>query len=498
MRRGLNNVISRIWHVIMAGIIIIIMFAGKIPYVSFHKRPFLLPNIIFFIIGALLLAIINKVFSEERTRRINVIVLYAAMLILPIFVAMGAMFITGWDAGGIFMDSIAVARGESITYDYSSNPNNMLLFVLASAIVKMAMKIGFTDIHFLYGSCVALQCILFGITGWLVYDYLHVLRGKRIAVIGAFIYLIFIGVSPFVYIVYTDAMGLIFPVLMLWLSKRMPEDKTYKVFVKWLLILMVGILGYYMKAPVFIMFIALFISFCINSICLHTGKKLALDIIIVLMVIGLGVFFKTAGMNIITTAFEYTSGTTYDTERAKSIYHFLMIGLNKDNDGTTNPEDEAFSFEINNRSERITQEKKRCKQRIADLGISGFGNLYIHKIALNFNDGSFGYAISGMDYIEQKFDDGEQLFGNIVKKIYWPGRGRFFIWINYAQMLWLGILAFALRYKVENENDYPAVIALVGAILFTMIFEAQARYLFIWSPVFVVLAASSMSRKSMN
>ena len=69
--------------------------------------------------------------------------------------------------------------------------------------------------------------------------------------------------------------------------------------------------------------------------------------------------------------------------------------------------------------------KLEFKKRVDQMSIKGLAYLYLRKFALNYNDGSFGYAISGQDFIATKlFDD--SVLNTLIRKVYWSGRVDFY------------------------------------------------------------------------
>lgn len=476
----------------LIAIIAILIFAAKIPYISFHKRTFILPNAVLFLIGGIFLYLLKRLVNNEIVERVKPWMVCALMFVTSFIVFLGAGFITGWDPGNVFNDAMSAAQNGSIDQDYYSfYPNNRLIIVVLIILIKVGIGCGLTDMTTVYCAIVVVQCILFSLTGIMVYDYLCMSKDKRAALYGGVVYSVFIAASPFVFIVYTDALGVIFPVFMLWISKKIPEDNVNEKLLKWILIILVAVFGYYLKAPVFIMCIALVISFFIYNVLGSNDKRFINNLVTFIIVVLLGLFMMRAGGNLITLSFEHLTGVKCNDEQAISAYHYLMMGANDECDGTVNMADVELSASVHDYDGRIAQNKTEFVNRLKKLSIKGTAYLYLRKLALNFNDGSFGYAISGSDYIVTPlFEDSP--FNSVIRKIYWPGRARFLVVINIAQTLWLGMIFWSLFNKEKSESGCAIKLAIIGAILFTTIFEAQARYLFIWSPLFLILAVEGL------
>ena len=74
-------------------------------------------------------------------------------------------------------------------------------------------------------------------------------------------YVVLIIFSGWTGIVYSDAMGLIFPTLIIWFYQNRNKFNKYIV---WPSITLLGFWGYHIKPQIFIVFIAIVMITCIN------------------------------------------------------------------------------------------------------------------------------------------------------------------------------------------------------------------------------------------
>lgn len=496
MNRYLTRLVSFFYHIMMLVIIIALLFAGKIPYNEFHKRDFALPDLILLPIGVAVLFLIKVLAKRMSDSKKSHYVLFGLMFILPFVVSLGAAFMTGWDAGGVAVDAFTLVQGGSIdAYYYSMYPNNRLILLLITIIARAGVTVGLSGTAALYMLVVFIQCIVFLLTGLLVYDYLNMKAGAPAANIGSVLYIVFIGMSPWVYIAYTDAMGLIFPILILWLSERIPDKTWWMKALKWLLIVVVAVTGYNMKAPVFIMFIAVIISLILKALSDIKSGNFASDLILIILVMVLSIGLIKVSDRALDNAFEKIVGQERDAELAVSPFYYLMMGHNYDRDGTVNNDDMTLSMYISSYDERVSRNKAVLKDRVKEMWPDGLLQLYIRKLVLNYNDGSFGYGLGGEGFIEEELS-GDSIFNIPIRYFYWPGRGGFMILLHTAQILWLGILFFGLMLKPGNRGDVSCCLSIMGITAFTLLFEAQARYLFVMAPIFVCVAAKAITAKT--
>ena len=64
------------------------------------------------------------------------------------------------------------------------------------------------------------------------------------------------------------------------------------------------------------------------------------------------------------------------------------------------------------------------------------------------------------------------------------------------QAIWMLVLALALCCAVFVKEERLAVVmlSLIGITLFEMLFEARARYLYCYAPVYILMASIGLNR----
>ena len=113
----------------------------------------------------------------------------------------------------------------------------------------------------------------------------------------------------------------------------------------------------------------------------------------------------------------------------------------------------------------------------------------IKKTLVTYNDGTFAWSQEGNFYWEIKEDKSriERFFRNI----YYESGSNHSIFKYIVQGAWLIILSIqtlTIFIKRENmENSMRVVLlSLIGLFVFESIFEARARYLYTYVPIFIV------------
>lgn len=207
-----------------------------------------------------------------------------------------------------------------------------------------------------------------------------------------------------------------------------------------------------------------------------------------------------------------------DSNRTFGITHFLMMGTNPTSFGSFSYDDVVLSFTCANASERTAVNLSTWKSRLADLGARGYIALLGRKSLSNYMDGSFGWNNEG-DFVKEIIGDNEYLlrwFGientsentsesasENASNSQLTASIEPFCYL--AQILWFitifGVLA--CPYKQQNSHARNAwisqstncmMIAILMLSMFLMIFECRARYLFLYTPLFVILAMSGYAR----
>ena len=168
-----------------------------------------------------------------------------------------------------------------------------------------------------------------------------------------------------------------------------------------------------------------------------------------------------------------------------------MTGLNPVTYGAYYEADALLSYATGTVEEREAKNWKVIQDRLKDYGVSGYLNFSMHKILTNFNDGTFAWNGEGGFYV-QTFDSTTPL-SPFLKSLYYPEGNLHSIFFQFSQWLWLlilGLIPFNIYSKDKtNKGKLVIILSVIGISLFTHLFEARARYLFLYLPFFVASAS---------
>ncbi len=478
----------------------------------FLKPGFNCPGALYLISGLIVSVALFMIFlvfdRKKKDQNANVkhgypiiAVLSVLLFAAEILFTFSAFFYSDWDPAGVLDCVYKLLRGniQDISLDYfSAHPNNLMLVFIYLWVLRLASVFGTESVL----SLMVFQSFLFTIGGVLFFFIVKDLLSERAAIYAWMIYAVWIGLNPYLLITYSDAAGLIFPLIIIRLFQFMDDLSGRRAgghssFIP----LSMGIIsaaGYMVKPQTVIAFIAVYIVIiCISLLRKDPGKLRYL-------------IFLTAGflLSYLVIVNIFFPSLKLDLEKDKSFgfTHYIMMGLNPETDGVYSNEDTEFTNALKDPAERKSENLRVTKERLKEYGIKGFAGHILRKQLINCNDGTFSWGIDGNffagaslgDMPEVKEDSPLRPF--ILSFIDTNGAryGRF---KDIMQVIWLTVLFFGavgeifmlkgIRKKKPEGN--PAfqtmaviLLSLYGLILFELIFEAKARYLFTYLPLFLL------------
>ena len=132
------------------------------------------------------------------------------------------------------------------------------------------------------------------------------------------------------------------------------------------------------------------------------------------------------------------------------------------------------------------------------MGAGGYLQHLIKKNLATYNDGTFAYGREGNFYASIPEENGS--LDHTLRHIFYMGGTHYPILATIEHILWLfvliGICFCIIPGTKEPYGENYIALALLGVSLFLLLFEGRARYLYQFSPLFVVLAAVGLKRAS--
>ena len=478
--------INIVFFGLMSLVLFICLFLYKTDYA--YRKLFQLPNWLYVGMGLLVISLIcflvwllRKKINQFRYHRLFMLLLSGLFCCLLVMLSYHYYFKTGWDSQMVVLSAEAAAKKDWAHVQnkyFSYYPNNAFLVFLFSVPIRIGMLFGIKNYYF----CVILfQCVLFAGTGYLLYRCAQMLTDPACGVAVWFLYVLLIGLSPWVVIPYSDATGLIFPMVQFYAFLRI-RRKEYPGFFLFLLTFTCYI-GYRIKPQAAIMGIAILIVTIISfgKVNKKDLRRIALSVFSLCLGFLLGFVIVQSGIK--------ATGLEMDPECTFGLPHFIMLGLNDEYGGVINIVDQDFSMSFSNAKERNQANLRVALERIRKMKVSGLLKLGKEKILTNFTDGTFAWWEEGEFIIEQRYEGNRKLRETLSSFYYKDGK-YFEAFKNIMQTLWFGCLAgLLLGFRLSGERKEIGVLKLsvIGIFLFETIFEARARYLFLYVPFILLL-----------
>lgn len=359
----------------------------------------------------------------------------------------------------------------TITGPYFSKYTNQIpLLIFTYGFTKIGTIFGCTNV-LLMGTI--FNSLFMAITGYFIYLIGKEIKGPKIGLLA----LIFMILNPIFYLYssyfYTDTLCMPFAVIALYLIiKSIKVENQKNKIILGVLSGLFFLVGLKIRIVVAILFIAVLAYILINKKILHKLK--------IYIALFLGLLIGLIGFKVIENQFEIK----LDENASFPITHWLMMGLNEDYTGGYNAEDHNLTFSKDTVDEKKEANIEVIKERISDLGPIGLIRLSGIKIARTWASGNYGvYAKLN------NTSDGTGIYE------YLGGYGSSNIFLKYTLqilktyisfMILLGTYQIFRKKDKEYEHDNIIYIALFGAILFYIIWEAAQRYSLSFLPWMII------------
>lgn len=391
-------------------------------------------------------------------------------------------FYTGWDVGLMRQRVEAILAGQtmqdsSTSVIYSVNSNNLVLFYMQYLISKtgelFSMEQPYNLCIYFSGFCVSLSCFLGNL---IIRKMTQSTFIRCLYTLVSTIYLLF---SPWIVIPYSDTYGMLFVTLGLWAMLYLE-----KPFLKWPVLAFAAFIGYQVKPTCIFLLFAAFILFLPDFLTDLGRKWKELCILLVSCLLFFG-----AGQGIFPWI-QHSLSFRIDPELRFPALHYMMIGLNTDSRGGFDEIDYSFTLSIPTYEERERLVKEKIEQRWNSMTPEQRKAHFTDKFFYIYNDGTFAWTGEG-SFFETVPEHDNALFDRYLE-VFHPTGKYFTAYCEFAQAVWLfllfGILFTFLGNREQDSGKAFLMIVLCGLTLFLMMFEARARYLFLYSPAFLILS----------
>lgn len=487
----------------------VVIIGNHMDYNDGMKLTVRIPNQLLFLIALIgvffCMFLFRKWGGIKLSRRVNwavngvLALLFLGLYFVNVWLARQIAFHLPWDimiARGVAYE-IANERPLGYYYYLSIYPNNIPIGYILGRLYRKAMEL--KDYPYIYDFIwIQANCVFISLAGFLSCLTVKKLTQKPAPVAVVFgAYLVLAGISPWKIAPYTDTYGLIFPIMCVYFYLCYREARQgWRGYLWILLSITAGMAGGFVKPNLYLVVIALLGT---EILCFFKGDKkrwgyLLAEILLTVIL--------AAGSKIYTNHLIEEIGLEYNEEISAGWQHYFLMGLNEAATGSYNSEDVAMFGEFqNSRSERIEAELERAAERMKSRGFFGSIYFYLRKMVMTFNDGVFGWKTEvWMDepYPEEIADNTP--LTQRLRSIFWGDETQYDVggYNTLCQLVWifciLGIPGICLCTGGEKEKYGVLVICFLGIFFYQMLFEARARYLFVFLPLILAMAVCGIQQ----
>lgn len=427
----------------------------------------------------------NRINETKMLIAVSLLLLtYQIYMVLNIYPGGGK-----WDAGTIADAAKHVVYGagnEQVDYRsyFSRYPNNLLMSFIFIDVLKVDRSIGL--LSKVYDGMIPLaliQCAINIFTCIMVFKTARLFFKQKTAVLAYLFTLILVGASPWTSLVYSDSMCLAMPITCFYLYASNGTNKRKRIWKKALAIIM-SCVGYYIKPQCLIVLIAIGI-YELTKILREPERVWALMLAVLLSIGTIAgtqkwIDFRCERM-----------GIELDPEMRLGATHFLMMGLSE-GVGAYKEEDVVFSASIWSAEERQRANIYESVRRVKEYGVGVLIKHIAEKVRYVYSDGTFAWGHEG-GFFKRASGLPETKPAEFLRSVYYTDGSRYEVFKNTMQIVWFAVLILNLispLKKMREPNFNVLYIIVLGITLYEVLFETRPRYLYIFAPIFCIIAAA--------
>ena len=172
--------------------------------------------------------------------------------------------------------------------------------------------------------------------------------------------------------------------------------------------------------------------------------------------------------------------------------------MNKDTNGGYSQADFDYSTSFSSAEEQHAAELKEIGKRLKDFGVGGYLQHFVKKSARNYFDGCFGWGGLGETFYTEIFPERGTVLCSLIRSLYYDNTEDTLYRYQalFRQILWYMVLVLVpfsvFTKRPLDKKRQVAVLSVLGLMLYLQIFEAHARYLYTFVPIFVFLATEGI------
>lgn len=394
-----------------------------------------------------------------------------------------------WDYGQLIRTVYEdIVNGEFVNAEYYARyPNNSMFLLILSLYFKLlySAQLVANDIYSYVNATIPVNCALIILSVVFTFFAAKTFFSTKTAFKCG---VIMLGMTPlylYAAIAYTDVFA-IFPLtLSVFFYSKMKSCSQRIKKILWITLTAVTLaVGYKIKATLIILFVAVVIDYILMIL---RKKEKIID-----MILFLALFIVTvSGCSTVSDHYLNQNGTSEMMREQQEfpVTHWIMMGLNPEFDGGYNQDDVDLTMSFIGKKEKTEANIIQIHERIKKMGIWGtLDHVFIKKVARMWGSGD----CSASDYVSR-----QPLRDNLLRDIF-SLSGTFNVYYRFAAQVYYMFVIFSVFFValqnvyVRNDNakkSFMIELSILGVFLFFLIWECNARYLFVFLPLFALVAA---------
>ncbi|WP_344045568.1 glycosyltransferase family 39 protein [Nocardioides panacihumi] len=410
-----------------------------------------------------------------------------AYLALQLTLTLTTARLPGFDAMVLFSaaqnEVLGVDGGAFYVRYFTLYPFNELLETIYYVLFSTVHAFGGGPRQFTYAACL-MNGLFLTTSALLTLKVARRLLGGVAAVFCTGLVAVFLLLSPWLHVVYSDTVGMMFPIAMLAVASAVsPEASGWRRLLPWLAIGVLGGIGMSIKPTVVFALVGIVggpLLLRPRSFRSHgpAVAAAALAFLVIRALVPVGIH-----------AADISPIQQSDPGGAFPITSQLAMGT--EGSGGYNPQDVGEILRTPD-DERSALGLRLYKERVKALGASGYARLLNDKLTATLDQGTFGqWGEGGLVKVAPLRDDGVSRF---VQSFYDAYGSRHGIAVGMWDGVWLVGLALlcvplVLRRGWARRFDalFPIALSLVLLLAFHTVFQTRARYLYLYAPFLLVL-----------
>ena len=291
---------------------------------------------------------------------------------------------------------------------------------------------------------------------------------------------------------YSDSLSIPFTVISIYLIIKGQEKIKHKInphdfAVSLLYFFFSGViiaLGFVVKGSIFIILVGAIVYIFLCGDWKKSLMSVACILLTVLIVI--------SGINTFINSLNIVSEEKLYAEKYP-VNHWIMMGLN--GNGGFNQKDAVFTAKAGNYDQKKQADNQEIKKRISSMGFDGMVKHLYRKLIYTWSDGTYyiQHHLNRLDIDGNRIEDENILFEFVLNDGEHYEAFRTYSSVYHMCML-IGICLSGYFYLKKIRPDKLTLIhgTIFGVILFFSVWETRSRYLYNFTPLFIITAVDGI------